>query len=336
MRYKFVILSLLLLLPISVCAVGRRVPKSSVAGNGKSANYFGLHNSKFDGIHHVLGVYVDGGYSTYLDKFPETTLSNRPGYSVGGGILYHYYTGKLMIQTGLGIRWQAVRDYVSLPPIEKVVPDTWGLTHRLYYTQTGRCDRMRNLNLEIPLMLGTYFGPGFYFLVGPKFLLHMAGNTQVNTIMTTTASYADHFIGWDVDLDGDGVPDNSILEQMDNHGLRDQVPLEVDRAKLKLIFDLAASLEFGYEFPLVPWRHGKPIYAMQAPDRRMRISAFADFGVLSFRGDSSAPNTYIPDATRYDFATFDFNHILLSGDNAFKTLHNMNVGLRVTCFFWGK
>ena len=209
---------------------------------------------------------------------------------------------------------------IRFAPLTTKVVDSWGTVQQLTYTQTERVDRLRNLYLEVPLYVGTYFGGGFYFHAGPKLMLQLYGNTSVNTVMTTTAEYPGHFVG--------------TLEQMDNHGIRDQVPLSTSHEKLNMQFDVAACLEIGYEFPFS--NKGKRGYRKQnAMDERVRIGAFADFGIFNMRQSSYSPATTIPADTRYDFGTFDFHHIFEDQSSSPYAFRNVYAGVRLTFFFFG-
>ena len=67
----------------------------------------GLHASEYSGSHHLVGLSLSGGWSTFLNNMPEA--KNTPG----GGVmdlylLYEYHFSGLMVQTGLGISAQRV------------------------------------------------------------------------------------------------------------------------------------------------------------------------------------------------------------------------------------
>lgn len=332
MNRRKIIFALLLLLPLMAVAQTRiwngRLDGKNRQNKGKEESIFGLHTSQYDGVHHLVGVYADGAFSTMLTKNPAMTVAPG-GYGVGGGFLYAYHNGTIIVQTGLGVRWQQVWDSVHIAPTTLSVMDAWGWQQQLTYTQTQRCDEMQNLYVEVPLMLGTYFAGGFYVIAGPKIQLQLYGKTHVNTVMTTTATYPNHFVG--------------ILEQMDNHGLRDGVELATAHDKLKMTFDVAACLELGYEFPLS--NKGKRGYRKQEQlDQRIRVGAFAEVGILNQKQTAvavPAGNTLlegaslIPNATRYDFQTYDFRHITTAPEASAYALRNIYAGLRLTYFFYG-
>lgn len=332
MKRKKIILAILLLLPLMAVAQTRiwnsRMDGKNRQNRGKEESIFGLHTSQYDGVHHLVGVYADGAYATLLTGNPAMTKAPM-GYGVGGGFLYSYHNGTIIVQTGIGVRWQQVWDSVRVAPTTVQVTDAWGWQQQLTYTQTHRRDEIENLYVELPLMVGTYFANGFYVIAGPKIQLQVLGKTHVSTTMTTTATYPDHYVG--------------VLEQMDNHGLRDGVALTTTNDKLKMTFDIAAALELGYEFPLS--NKGQRGYRKQEQvDQRIRLGAFAEVGLLSHKQPKiTVPDgttmmegaTLIPNATRYDFDTFDIRHIATAPESANYGLRNLYAGLRLTYFFYG-
>ena len=75
--------------------------------SSKSVNNSGLRTTAYDGVHHLVGLHVDGGYSALFGNMPTMTTSPG-GYTVGLGFDYSYTGRGLILQTGLGIRWQDV------------------------------------------------------------------------------------------------------------------------------------------------------------------------------------------------------------------------------------
>lgn len=284
----------------------------------KSLSSSGLRTDQYEGVHHLVGLSLSGGYSAFLTKAP--VLSNAPGgYGLGLDFHYAYQNGRLLVQTGLGATWQDVANRSENQQlVRERIQDSEGVEFRLQYDFTDRVEHSRNLYLQIPLMMGTYFWDA-YFLVGPKLNLQLAGATSVNTLATTTASYQ-RYIG--------------IFEQMDNHGMRQEVPLEVKHEKLGLKVDLMISAEIGYEWALS--NKGKRGYRKSnAVDNRLRLAAYCDFGVLDIAPSTDIPSYMVPDQTRYDFATFDFHHRLMNAEANSFSVHNIFAGVRFTYFFFG-
>lgn len=315
-----------LLLLCSLTAVGQTRAVNEYSRNdrlksssGKRVNGSGLRTTTYDGVHHLLGLHVDGGYSKMFGNMPN--ILNRPGgYTVGLGFDYSYTGRGLILQTGLAVRWQNVSNRVfndSL--VVDPIMDSEGIPFRLQYDLTDRVDLSRNLYLQVPVLAGTYFY-GAYFLAGVKLNVQLMGNTKTKLNVTTTATY-DRYIG--------------TWEEMDNHGIRKEVEKVRNGGKLNLKFDVLATAEIGYEWSL--GNYGKKGYRKQsAKDYRVRLGAFVECGLLDImpKGDNRA--YIIPEKSRYDFSTFEFNHMFSTSEATKYHVRNFFTGLRLTFFFYGK
>lgn len=287
--------------------------------SGKRVNGSGLRTTTYDGVHHLLGIHVDGGYSKMFGNMP--TILNRPGgYTIGAGFDYSYTGRGLILQTGLAVRWQDVsnrvlNDSLIIDPIT----DTEGTPFRLQYKMTDRVDMSRNLYLQIPVLAGTYFY-GAYFLAGVKLNFQLLGNTKTKLNVTTTATY-DKYIGpW---------------EEMDNHGIRKEVEEVRNGSKLDLKFDVMATAEIGYEWSL--GNYGKKGYHKHsAKDYRVRLGAFVECGLLDIMPKGDKASYVIPEQSRYDFSTFEFNHLYSTAEAKQYHARNFFIGVRLTFFFFGK
>ena len=316
--------ALLLLLPLlSVAQTRVRNDYSSNtdrvrAASSKRVNHSGLRTTAYDGVHHLVGLHVDGGYSAMFGNMP--VMHTAPGgYTAGFGLDYSYTGRGLILQTGVGIRWQDVRnrfDNDSL--VVDPAMDSEGVPYRLKYDFTDRYDRSRNIYVQVPVLAGMYFY-NFYFLAGLKFSAQLAGWTRTDTYVSTTASY-DRYIG--------------IWEEMDNHGIRKDVEESRDGEALKLKFDLMGTAEIGYEWAM--GNYGKKGYKKQnAKDYRLRLSAFLECGLLDISPNTKLSVYKIPDETPYDFSTFEFNHHLSTAQAADYHFRNLFAGIRLSFFFFG-
>lgn len=320
------IYGVLMFLLCSLTAVGQTRVVNDYSNNdrlqsrsGKRVNGSGLRTTTYDGVHHLLGIHVDGGYSKMFGNMP--TILNRPGgYTVGAGFDYSYTGRGLILQTGLAVRWQDVSNRVlndSL--IINDIKDTEGTPFRLQYNLTDRVDMSRNLYLQIPVLAGTYFY-GAYFLAGLKLNVQLLGNTKTKLNVTTTATY-DKYIGpW---------------EEMDNHGIRKEVEEVRNGSKLDLKFDVMATAEIGYEWSL--GNYGKKGYHKHsAKDYRVRLGAFVECGLLDIMPKGNKASYVIPEESRYDFSTFEFNHLYSTTEAKQYHARNFFTGVRLTFFFFGK
>lgn len=323
-RIQYGLMCMLLLVSLTAAGQTRVVNEHSKndrlqSKSGKHVNGSGLRTTTYDGVHHLLGLHVDGGYSKMFGNMP--TVLNRPGgYTVGLGFDYSYTGRGLILQTGLAVRWQDVsnrvlNDSLIVDPIN----DSEGTPFRLQYNFTDRVDKSRNLYLQVPVLAGSYFY-GAYFLAGLKFNILLMGNTQTKLNVSTTATY-DKYIGpW---------------EEMDNHGIRKDVEEVRNGSKLGLTFDVMATAEIGYEWSL--GNYGKKGYRKQtAKDYRVRLGAFVECGLLDIMPKGNKRSYIIPEASRYDFSTFEFNHMFSTSEATKYHVRNLFTGVRLTFFFYGK
>ncbi len=282
-------------------------------------NNAGLRTTAYDGIHHLVGLHIDGGYSALLSTYP--VLSSSPGgYGLGFGLDYAYLHKKLIVQTGLSFRWQDVSNYVRNDSI--IVPGLVDSDNKtpftLRYDFTNQTDQARTLYVQLPILVGTYFG-GFYFLLGTKLSMALAGNSVTHTTISTTGTYNRYI---------------DILEEMDNHGFRKEVEEHYTGDRLKLRFDIMAYGELGYEWEMS--NYGKKGYKKQtAKDRRFRLSAFAEVGLMNICPRTDNERYIIPESTRYDFSTFTVNPVASTKDMWDFKLHNLTAGIKLSFFFFG-
>ena len=169
-RWTYYVACALLFLSLGTTAVAqtRAVNEHSKgdrlrSSSGKRVNGSGLRTTAYDGIHHLVGLHVDGGYSKMFGNMPQ--VSNRPGgYTLGLGLDYSYTGRGLIIQTGLAVRWQDVQNNVLNDSLViNQIKDSEGTPYRLKYDMTDRVDQARNLYIQLPIMAGRYFY-GAYFL----------------------------------------------------------------------------------------------------------------------------------------------------------------------------
>lgn len=323
-KLQYGLMGMLLLVCLTAASQTRVVNEHSKndrlhSSSGKHVNGSGLRTTTYDGIHHLVGIHVDGGYSKMFGNMPNV-LNTPGGYTAGLGFDYSYTGRGLIIQTGVAVRWQDVHNKVlndSL--VVDPLTDTQGTEFRLQYDFTDRVDVSRNLYVQVPVLAGTYIY-GAYFLAGVKLNLQLMGNTQSKLNVTTTATY-DKYIGpW---------------EEMDNHGIRKEVEEMRDGDKLNLKFDVLATAEIGYEWSL--GNYGKKGYRKQsAKDYRVRLGAFVECGLLDIMPKGDKRSYVIPEESRYDFCTFDFNHSFSTAEATKYHVRNFFTGVRLTFFFYGK
>ena len=319
--FKYALISALIMSTMTLSAQTRIYGDwgSNYKKYAKKTNNSGLYTDQYDGVHHLIGIQVDGGYSNFLSS-SKVMHSNPGGYTIGGALQYAYLNGIFFLQTGVGIRWQDVTNNVSDQQLLRDAYDATGTLAHMTYSFVDRVDQSKSLYLQVPLLVGVY-ARGAYFLIGPKFTMPMFGSTKLSLTASSIAQY-DGFIG--------------PLEEMDNHGIRKDVPLTPDQQNgeaLNLGIDVTGVVELGYEMAFS--NKGMPGYRKSTMmDQRLRIGLFAEVGIMNIAPKTKLSLNEVPDVTPYDFQTFQYNHVACTREVT--ALHNLFAGVRVTYFFFGK
>ena len=285
----------------------------------------GLHASQYTGSHHLLGMSLEGGWSSFVSPMPTARITPGGG-SIGFHIIYEYQYSGFLVQAGIGINYQRVSTSIADTAIyhpglvgtwQSVTPRTFTLRHQFQ----ERTDMAQQLYGQIPVYVGHYIlspiGIG-YFLAGVHFNYAFWGNTTQKMHGTTTALY-DDLVG--------------VWGQMANHGLRYQVPIERKGDALKLKLDVMAHVEMGYEYTTLQNPHSYRIMPNDRLDCRLRFGAFVDFGILNICPNTQNVYYGIPDATLYDFPTYRMDHVFSTKDAAQYWLRNLYIGFRFTVLF---
>ncbi len=321
MRNKIYIIALLLLTVATAAAQtriqdewGRQYKKPKF-----KANAAGLYTDQYDGVHHLVGLQVEGAYSTFFQS--SKLMSSAPGgYAVGATLQYAYLNGPFFIQTGVGVRWQDVKNKVTDQQYQRDAVDAAGTLSHMTYAFEQRKDETRELYAQVPFYIGGYFRGG-YVMGGVKASVPVWGDTRLDMLVSSTARY-DGYIG--------------PVEEMDNHGIRKDVPLTPDQQQgPKLQFkavDVLGVIEAGYELAFS--NKGRPGYhRSNMNDQRLRFGAFAEIGILNIAPNTKKVLYEVPEGSPYDFQTFEYNHVLSTGKVS--TTHNFFAGIRLTYFFFG-
>lgn len=296
----------------------------------RRSNHNGLLSDAESGIHHYLGFWVEGAYSTYIHNVPG--VSKGPGgYGLGAGLVYELQNSYFLFQAGIGIKSQDVKYTASsysfdnydlangkfgqkdkqwLPAAKGgALQDSWGESiDTLRYTVINRKDQVRTISAQVPLLVGGRFN-GFYGLAGVKINIAFSQTAIANMDIYSMAKY-NQYEGW--------------MTEMDNHGYRGSAlsPVPVPESKKtysSVQFDLMASLELGYEF------HQKT--------NRIRLAAFADCGMLNICPQKSDPSLAFSFADRYDVGRYQFNNIFRSNVAKDSRINNFFVGAKLTFLF---
>ena len=286
---------------------------------------FGLHASEYAGAHHLIGFSAEGSWSSFVSPMPASRVAPCGG-AAGFHLLYEFQYNGFLLQTGLGVAYQKVFTNIADTAIyHPGMTDTWSsilpAQFTLKHSFTERQDMSQQAYGQIPLYFGHYFfGPqGIgYFLAGVHATYAFWGNTRQKTLISTSGLY-ERYVG--------------VWEEMDNHGFRKDVPAERTGSQLKLKFDLMAHAEIGYEYNT---RQSARDYRLRPSDRldgRLRVAAFAEFGMLNICPNTKNVFYGIPDETIYDFTTYRMDHIFSTADAKAFWMRNLFVGVRLTFLF---
>lgn len=283
----------------------------------------GLRTGQYSGEHYLFGFYIDGGYSAFTTTAKNVSMG-RGGGAGTIGIAFDYQNHIFMLHTGLGVRYQSVENRVAdISIMSYHIADSWtGKYDNEYcdvrYDFTERTDYSQNLYIQIPFMIGVhtpYYAGAFYYLAGVKMQYAFAGNTYYRAIGNTMAQY-DRYMG--------------VWVEMDNHGFRKDVPMEGKNERLKLKFDLLASIELGYEWAN-PEHRGYKLNTVK--DWRIRVGLFCDYGILSILPGTTYPLIRIPEDKPFDFCEFQLHHPFATAEPDW--MRNLFVGVRFTVL-WGQ
>jgi len=284
----------------------------------------GLHASQYTGTHHMVGVSLEGGWSTFVSSMP-TAKATPGGGAIGLHLLYELQYSGLLFQTGLGVNYQRV--FTNNADTAIYHPGLWASNPPRQYTLrhqfTERQDMSQQIYVQLPLYAGHYIlsplGIG-YFLAGIQVNYALWGNTRQSMLGTTSGLY-EAYVG--------------VWQQMPNHGFREKVPIERKGDRLKLQFDLLAHVEMGYEYTSAQstykyrYKHRKG----EMLDVRMRFAGFAEFGILDISPKTDKIYYGIPDATLFDFSTYEMEHVFATKDASKFWLRNLSIGIRFTVLF---
>ena len=338
LRHEFVVIALMMLLcPLFMQAQRRysaaeqgsyHLARSRAFTTRQVANKMdaqnGLHASQYEGAHHLLGFSAEGGWSAAFTNMPSVNLTPG-GMNAGLRVVYEFQYSGFILQTGLGLGFQRVTNSIGDTVIyHEQMHDVWNgqdaeftLKHSFY----DRRDMAQQVYAQLPLYVGNYI-PGAkglgYFLVGAHLNYAIWGSTKQTLVGTSTGLY-ERYVG--------------IWEEMDNHGFRKDVPIERQGDRLKLKINLMAHAEIGYEFTSAQRSKSYRVRPSDRKDYRIRLGAFADFGILDVCPKTNNAFYYTPTETIYDFPTYEMHYVFSTEDAKNYWLRHLNAGIRISVLF---
>ena len=292
---------------------------------GKTDVLFGLHSSEYGGVHHMIGFSVEGAWSSLVSNMPAALVTPGGG-SAGLHLLYEFQFNGLLVQTGVGVAFQRVYNNIADTAIyHPNILYSWNGSAPILCTVkhqfAERQDMSQQAYGQVPLYVGHYFfgarGIG-YFLGGIHANYAFWGTTQQRLTGSTYGKY-EKYIG--------------IWQQMDNHGFRQDVPIERTGKQLQLKLDVMAHVELGYEYNT---RQSSKSYRRRPSDRldgRIRVAGFVDFGILNICPNTNGVFYEMPEETLFDFPTYQMDHVFATQDASKFWVRNLFAGIRVSFLF---
>lgn len=275
-------------------------------------------------VQHRLAVYVEGGYA-HLPSFIQGARWGA-GYGAGAGLLYELQKNHFIFDVGAGFLWEKTQDKLPTQKFSREYIDTQHSPNTLVYSMT-RSDWTQLGQVEIPILFGGSWDH-VYLLGGFKIGIPVWGKTAIHANISNEAFYDQYW-----------VP----LSQMDNHGLRFDVPENREGARIDYKVDTRVSFEFGVNLgkarleqkdtttmaldsvPVMP-------EVQQPSPVTCRLGVFADMGAMwPIQKISNAPlyETTHP----FNYSTWQMNHLLMSNEVNNHYIHNFIVGIKLTILF---
>lgn len=279
----------------------------------------GLLTGTNSAAHHLVGFYVNGAYTQMMHSHAE--IATQPlGISCGGGLLYEYQHFYLKVQTGFGVQVQNTKTHIrNFSIYDNTVVDAMGYPYLLRYDFYDRNDEGKYVHAQIPLLVGTAY-KNFYTLAGFKLNMTLHAKNNISALCSTSATYEQfegHFV------------------EMDNHGMRKDVPIYSNDDLFPNQFDVLASFECGAEFSPADFNNPETYrsYSIQSKwAYRFRVALFCDVGMISVISQTSQKFVDIPTNYKWDFGKFKMNHLICSDKMTNVPLHNFYAGVKISLF----
>lgn len=271
--------------------------------------------------HNLIGIYADGSWSAMLSSQKElapglTVQPGRNGYGLSIGFDYEYEWEHLLLNTGIGFRWQQSETRVSDQHTSLPLVDIQGYKMDFHYQMRLRSDLSRLGYMQIPLMVGAMYDH-LYFMGGVKLNVAMVGITAQSTRITTYSEY-DRY--------------SAPIINTDQHGNQTDVLVDDRNLRLSIRPDLALSAEIGLNFGTYnPAETGYG--AFRRPDTRFRLGLFVDYGLIGLKPSATNVLYSLPD-NFYDLRRMELPHVYSTTMAQDARLTNLYVGVKLTVL-WG-
>ena len=280
-------------------------------------------------LQHHFAIYMEGGYA-HLPAFVNDVKWGT-GYGAGAGLLYELQKEHFIFDIGAGFLWEKSQHKMPITEFQKEYIDTQNAQNTLVYS-IKRSDWTQIGQVDIPILFGGSW-KHVYLLGGIKIGVPVWGRTDVNTSISNIAIYNQYW-----------VP----LSQMDNHGLRFDVPENRVETRLDYKLDTRLSFEFGFNIGpdlivhndtiasdslAIADTMAQTVASTTKPSKvRCRLGVFADMGALwPIQSFENMPLCAPEDA--FNYSTWQLNHVLKSDAMNERYIHNFMVGIKFTVLF---
>lgn len=265
-----------------------------------------------------LGLWIEGGASSFLDNMEQT--KNAIGGGGAFGLGYELQHNAFLFD--LGVEFQYASTSVTMNPLKEgpinMIDDDPMNTPELrryngYFNFLERKDIANLGTVNIPVMFGAKLNK-FYFLVGAKVGAQLMTSSKVNATVQHTGEYL-AFI--------------DPFQNMPNHYFRtDNIESKPNSAFFFGTIDVKAALELGYAF-------GNPKSVAQ-----YRLGVFADYGILNANtGVKNNSFVTLPEGNDLQFQQVfnaiqqSTNHIYSTGLAKGKNVNTLFAGVKFTVWF---
>lgn len=269
-------------------------------------------------VKNYISVWGHLGEASLLSKLDNMPSNASLGIGGGLGLGYELNANHFLFTVGVNANIAHTAFDLSGGESSFDAIDTEGDPLQFVISTNKRKDIYTNYAVQVPLMMGGEFGR-FYFLVGAKFDLSAACNTNVKATVRTIGDYTQTL----------GFIDR--FTNMPEHGFYENAPFQAKPGKISFNPNAMASVELGWRLGEIAKGTG---YDVPKPKVLYRLALFADYGLLDLhtRGDKEF-FTWTDAIIDQDCLNYIGMNDVLSTTRAPKAVNNLMVGVKFTVLF---
>lgn len=260
---------------------------------------------------------LDGsvGYASLINN--SETIKPGKGVAANIGVGYRFYRNYFLLSTGVEGYYLHNTYSMSDMKLNLDMIDTEGQPFVLTVDATGGSDECHTISLNLPILLGAEI-KRFYFLVGPKLSYNFWGQAAMNGNMSLSADYERYILPF---------------EDMPNHGLYKDRPIEESPKSLSWNFDVMAHAEIGVRLGEVDFLSGFDAFSSSV---RYYLSVYADYGLMNIRKSGAVDKRMKFDESRQseqNMIPIAFTPAIMSTEMGEAAVHQYQVGVKMTILF---